>query len=37
MAQNKTQPTNSSVTEFLNAVDNEQKRKDAFEVLEMIS
>ena len=37
MAQNKTQPTKTSVTEFINAVNNEQKRKDAFEVLEMIS
>jgi hypothetical protein len=37
MSKNKTQPTAASVTEFINAVENEQKRKDAFEVLEMIS
>jgi len=37
MSTNKTQPTAASVTEFINAVENEQKRKDAFEVLEMIS
>lgn len=30
---NKTQPTNASVVDFLNNVEKEQKRKDAFEIL----
>ena len=29
MAENKTRPTRSSVASFLNAIENEQKRKDA--------
>lgn len=36
MAQNKTQPTDESVTAFLNAVEDEQKRADSFEILEMM-
>lgn len=36
MAKNKTQPTNQSVESFLNAVENEQRKKDGFEVLEMM-
>ncbi|MEQ8909458.1 MAG: DUF1801 domain-containing protein [Vicingaceae bacterium] len=36
MAANKTQPTESSVEDFLNQAEPEQRRKDAFEVLEMI-
>ena len=36
MAENKTQPTNQSVESFLNAVENEQRKKDGFEVLEMM-
>ncbi len=30
---NKTQPTNASVVDFLNNIEKEQKRKDAFEIL----
>lgn len=33
---NKTQPTNASVTDFINLVDKEQKRKDCFEILNMM-
>ena len=36
MAENKTQPTKQSVTSFLNAVENEQRKKDGFEVLELM-
>ena len=36
MAENKTQKTTLSVEDFINAVDHEGKRKDAFEVLEMM-
>lgn len=34
---NKTQKTEASVEDFLNAVEDEQKRKDAFEVLRLMS
>ena len=34
---NKTQITSASVEDFLNAVEDEQKRKDAFEVLRLMS
>lgn len=37
MAENKTQKTNLSVVDFINTVEHEGKRKDAFEVLEMMS
>lgn len=36
MAENKTQKTTLSVETFINSVDHEGKRKDAFEILEMI-
>lgn len=36
MAENKTQKTKVSVEEFINAVDHEGKREDAFIVLEMM-
>lgn len=36
MAKNKTTETQNSVTEFINAVDNEVKRNDAFELLTII-
>ncbi len=36
MADLKTQPTKASVEDFLNGVEPERKRKDAFEVLEMM-
>lgn len=36
MAENKTQKTTASVEDFINSVDHEGKRKDAFEVLEMM-
>ena len=36
MAKNKTQPTKQSVDSFLNAVENEQRKKDGFEVLELM-
>lgn len=32
--ENKTKPTEMNVEEFLNSVENEQKRKDSFELLE---
>ena len=35
-AENKTQPTSNSVIDFLNAVESEQKRADAFTVLELM-
>ncbi|MFT4830536.1 MAG: hypothetical protein ACI815_000170 [Psychroserpens sp.] len=34
MSENKTKPTNSSVIEFLNSIDNEIKRNDSFTILE---
>lgn len=36
MAEIKTKPTSESVEDFLNKVDNEQKRKDSFVILEMM-
>jgi len=36
MAENKTKKTVSSVEEFINAVDNEQKRKDSRELVTMM-
>ncbi len=36
MAENKTQKTDSSVEGFINSVDHEGKRNDAFEILEMV-
>lgn len=33
---NKTQPTTASVTDFLNSIDKEQKRKDSFKILEIM-
>lgn len=36
MAEIKTKPTSESVEVFLNKVDNEQKRKDSFVILEMM-
>ena len=36
MAENKTQKTTLSVEAFINSVDHEGKRKDAFEILEMM-
>jgi hypothetical protein len=36
MAANKTQPTEQSVVDFINKVENEQKRQDAFELMEMM-
>lgn len=36
MSANKTQPTEASVEEFINSVEQEQKRKDAFEILALI-
>ncbi len=36
MAENKTQPTDASVIKFLTAVTPEQKRQDAFAILEMM-
>lgn len=36
MAENKTQPTDASVTEFLNSIENERKRQDSFTILEMM-
>ncbi|MBL4708573.1 MAG: DUF1801 domain-containing protein, partial [Flavobacteriales bacterium] len=35
MAQNKTIATNNSVEEFINSVENEQKRKDSLELLKL--
>jgi len=34
--ENKTKPTEVSVEDFINAVDNEQKRKDSFELIELM-
>jgi uncharacterized protein DUF1801 len=36
MAENKTQPHDGSVEDFLNSVEDEQKRRDAFEVLALM-
>ena len=36
MAENKMRPTDASVEEFLNNVPNERRRKDSFQVLEMM-
>ncbi|MCO6501302.1 MAG: DUF1801 domain-containing protein [Vicingus serpentipes] len=36
MAENKTQKTQLNVEDFINAVEHEGKRKDAFEILEMM-
>ncbi len=36
LADNKIKPTTASVEDFLNSVDNEQKRKDSFVLLEMM-
>jgi hypothetical protein len=36
MAQNKTQPTTQSAEAFLNRIENDKKRQDAFEVLQMM-
>ena len=35
--QNKTVPTDTSVEQFINSVDNETKRKDSLEILDMMS
>ena len=36
MAENQTRPTGASVVDFLNAVEDERKRRDSFAVLEMM-
>jgi hypothetical protein len=36
MSQNKTQPTTQSAEAFLNRIENDKKRQDAFEVLQMM-
>ncbi|WP_035647136.1 DUF1801 domain-containing protein [Flavobacterium sp. ASV13] len=36
MAKNKTNETESSVIDFINTVENEQKRKDAFQLLSIV-
>jgi len=36
MAENKTKKTETSVEDFINAVDNEQKRKDSWELVRMM-
>lgn len=36
MSENKTIPTNASVTEFLNTIENETKCKDSFTILDKI-
>lgn len=36
MAENKTQKTKASVEDFINAINHEGKRKDAFEILKMM-
>jgi hypothetical protein len=36
LAENKTKPTTSNVEDFLNNIENEQKRKDSFVLLEMM-
>jgi hypothetical protein len=37
MAENKTKQTNASVEDFLNGVENEQKRADCFEISKMMT
>ncbi len=37
MTENKTQKTELSVEDFINSIDHEGKRKDAFEILEMMN
>ncbi|MCL6257542.1 DUF1801 domain-containing protein [Aquiflexum sp. TKW24L] len=37
MTKNKTQETDSSVTNFINSVENDQKRKDSFELIKIFS
>ena len=36
MAENKTKPTEASVIEFINQVEDEQKKQDAFVILELM-
>ena len=36
MAENKTKPTSESVEDFINSIQDEQKRKDSFVLLEMM-
>lgn len=36
MAKIKTKPTNASVTDFINKVENEQKRQDSLKLIEMM-
>lgn len=36
LAQIKTKPTAASVEDFINAIENEQKRKDSFAILELM-
>ena len=36
MAENKTKPTDTSVTEFLNSIENEKKRRDSFTIMELM-
>ena len=36
MAKNKTNETNQSVSDFVNALDNELKRKDSYQVIELM-
>lgn len=36
MAENKTKPTSASVEDFINSIQEEQKRKDSFVILEMM-
>lgn len=36
MSQNKTQPTSQSAETFLNTVENDKRRQDAFEVLQLM-
>lgn len=36
MAKNKTKPTKASVTDFIEAVENDQKRKDSYRLIELM-
>ncbi|HLN94514.1 MAG TPA: DUF1801 domain-containing protein [Flavobacterium sp.] len=36
MAENKTKPTESNVTDFLNALDSDQKKQDAFRLVSIL-
>ena len=36
MAENKTRPTDGSVTDYLNSIEKERKREDSFAILEMM-